>query len=203
MISLESIESYFSDTSLPEAGDEPIFPSPEPVPEEQRLRVQRDIKPAAVLVPIVDRREPTVLLTQRAQHLRNHAGQVSFPGGRIEAAETPEQAALRETHEEVGLLESHIKILGYMPKYVTGTGFSVYPIVARVQPGFELKIDHFEVEEAFEVPLSHALDQKQYAVTHRQFGTTRLSFYETFYDNYRIWGATAAMLVGLSKMLIK
>ena len=116
--------------------------------------------PAAVLFPIVQRPQGhTVLLTQRTDHLRDHAGQVSFPGGRVDAVDvSPQATALRETQEEIGLSPSHIEIFGYLPQYYTGTGFVVTPVVGLLTPPFELQPDPFEVAEIFEVPLSFLLD---------------------------------------------
>ena len=118
-------------------------------------------RPAAVLVPLVERPALSVLLTQRATQLRNHAGQIAFPGGRIEAGDgSPQAAALREAHEEIGLARDFIQVVGYLPDHVVMTGFRVTPVVAFVRPGFELLIDSEEVEDTFEVPLDFVLDRK-------------------------------------------
>ncbi|WP_291847963.1 CoA pyrophosphatase, partial [Accumulibacter sp.] len=116
--------------------------------------------PAAVLFPIVRRDgEPTVLLTQRTAHLKDHPGQISFPGGRREPTDpSPVHTALREAAEEIGLAATHIEIAGYLPEYLTSTGFRVTPVVAMVTPPFQLELDTFEVAEAFEVPLAFLLD---------------------------------------------
>ena len=160
-------------------------------------------KPAAVLVPVVNRRDGlTVLLTQRTTHLNNHAGQVSFPGGKVDANDTsPEETALRETEEEIGLARRHIHLLGSLPDYFIPTGFRVSPVVGWVEPPFELTLDAFEVAAAFEVPLSFVIDP-----AHRQMQSAMRAgrlrhFYAMPYAGYNIWGATAGMLVVLSRIL--
>lgn len=158
---------------------------------------------AAVLVPIVLHAEaPTVLLTQRTAHLRDHASQISFPGGRIEAGDhSAAHAALRETHEEIGLAERQIEVVGYLPQYLTSTGFSVTPVVAFVTPPFELRPDPFEVAEVFEVPLAFLLDPANHQ-QHELHWRGRLRQYVAMpYGNYFIWGATAGMIVSLARRL--
>jgi 8-oxo-dGTP pyrophosphatase MutT (NUDIX family) len=161
------------------------------------------LTPAAVLFPIVLRDNgQTVLLTQRTAHLRDHAGQISFPGGRVEAEdESPIHTALRETEEEIGLAREHVEILGFLPEYRTGTGFRVTPVVALVTPPFELALDPFEVAEAFEVPLSFLLDpanHKRHSLHYR--GALR-HFFAMPYGDYFIWGATAGMIRSLTERL--
>lgn len=161
------------------------------------------LTPAAVLFPIVMREEgQTVLLTQRTAHLRDHAGQISFPGGRVEADDpSPIHTALRETEEEIGLSRERIDVLGFLPEYRTGTGFRVTPVVALVRPPFELAIDPFEVAEAFEVPLAFLLDplnHKRHSLHYR--GALR-HFFAMPYGDYFIWGATAGMIRSLSERL--
>lgn len=157
------------------------------------------LTPAAVLFPIVLREpSPTVLLTQRTAHLRDHAGQISFPGGRVES-EDPSvcHAALRETEEEVGLPASCIEIVGYLPEYRTSTGFSVTPVVGFVTPPFVLRPDSFEVAEVFEVPLSFLLDPANHR-QHEILWRGRLRQYCAMpYGSYFIWGATAGMILSL------
>lgn len=160
--------------------------------------------PAAVLVPLVDRPEGlTVLLTRRTAHLDHHAGQISFPGGRIEDSDAdPIAAALRETQEEIGLDPAHIEVLGRIDGYVTITNFAVVPVVAIVHPPFELRTDPFEVDEAFEVPLAFILDPANHQ-RHFRDGPDgkRRYFYALPYGPHYIWGATAAMLVNLAEAL--
>ncbi|WP_424812913.1 NUDIX hydrolase [Roseococcus sp. YIM B11640] len=160
------------------------------------------IKPAAVLVALVLREEePGVLLTQRASHLSNHAGQVSFPGGRIELGETPEQAAVREAHEEVALDPSLPRILGRMPKYLTGTGFEITPVIASLRPGFHLAPDPSEVASAFELPLSTLLDPLAPRRERAEFRGRMREFWVWPHGEHYIWGATAAILVNLANAL--
>ena len=161
------------------------------------------LTPAAVLFPIVlHPGRPTVLLTQRTDHLRDHAGQISFPGGRIEADDDgPVHAALRETEEEIGLSPAHVEIVGYLPDYRTSTGFKVTPVVAFVTPPFELKLDPFEVAEAFEVPLAFLLDPANHQ-QHEMHWRGRLRRYHAMpYGERFIWGATAGMIMSLCQRL--
>lgn len=159
--------------------------------------------PAAVLVPLVERDDGlTVLLTQRASHLKNHAGQVSFPGGRIESSdEGPLAAALRETEEEIGLTRQHVTFVGYLEPHLVLTGYWVTPVVGFVQPGFALELDTREVESTFEVPLLHILDPANHQSRERMLGTTKVLVYDIPYGEHRIWGATAGMLVSLYRLL--
>ena len=158
---------------------------------------------AAVLVPIVDRPEGlTVLLTQRASHLRHHAGQISFPGGRIEATdEGPFQAALREAEEEIGLSRDHVRLAGYLAPQLVVSGYWVTPVVGLVAPSFALTLDSREVESTFEVPLEHVLDRNNHHPRERALGTTNVRVYEIPFGPYNIWGATAAMLMELYRVL--
>lgn len=161
------------------------------------------LTPAAVLFPIVLRQDgPTVLLTQRTAHLRDHAGQISFPGGRVEASDQSTlHTALRETEEEIGLAREHIEPIGYLPEYRTSTGFRVTPVVALVRPPFDLKIDPFEVAEVFEVPLAFLLDpvnHQRHSIHHR--GALR-QYFAMPYGDYFIWGATAGMIRSLTERL--
>ena len=159
---------------------------------------------AAVLVPIVMRPEGlTVLLTQRTAHLNDHAGQISFPGGRVETVDTDVQAtALRETEEETGLVRDFIECLGGLPRYITGSGFAINPVTALVRPGFTLAPDAFEVAEVFEVPLAFLTDPANYRFhqTHLPDGGLR-QYYSVPYNGFFIWGATAAMLLGMCQVL--
>jgi len=161
------------------------------------------LRPAAVLVPLIDRAEGmTVLLTQRTPHLSAHAGQISFPGGRIEEDDADAvAAALRETEEEIGLPRERVRIAGRLDTYITGTGFEITPIVGLVTPEFSLAIDPYEVTEAFEVPLSYILDTANHRRVERESaGRTRI-FYVLPYEGRNIWGATAGMLVNLAEVL--
>ena len=161
------------------------------------------LKPAAVLVPVVARAPaPTILLTRRAAHLKDHSGQVSFPGGRVQADDaSPEATALREAREEIGLDPGPVEVLGRMPEYLTRTGFRITPVVAIVTPPFDLRADANEVEEIFEVPLAFLLDPANRRRQSREWqGATRW-FFEIPYQDHYIWGATAGMLVNLSNQV--
>lgn len=158
---------------------------------------------AAVLVPIVDHPDGlSVLLTQRASHLKNHAGQISFPGGRIEKGDMGAlQAALRETEEEIGLSREHVTVAGYLDPHLIISGFWVTPVVAFVRPGFTLNLDRREVESAFEVPLSHIFDPSNHRARERRIGEVSVQVYDIPYRGYNIWGATAGMLHALYRLL--
>lgn len=158
---------------------------------------------AAVLIPIIDHESGlTVLLTERASHLKNHAGQISFPGGRIEPNDlNPLRAALRETEEEIGLPREHVTFVGYLEPQLVLSGYWVTPVVAFVQPGFELRLDHREVAGAFEVPLLHILDEANHRSRERTLGDISVQVYDIPYRNHNVWGATAGMLMALYKLL--
>jgi 8-oxo-dGTP pyrophosphatase MutT (NUDIX family) len=173
----------------------------EPRPEERAP--DRQLVPAAVLVPLVSRPDGlTVLLTQRTAHLSNHAGQVSFPGGRIEEHDCdPVAAALRETEEEIGLPASSVELLGWLDDYVTGTGFRIHPVVGLVEPPLTLSPDPFEVAEVFEVPLDFVLDPANHQRHVRMFEGRKRPYYAIPYEGRFIWGATAGMLINLFEVL--
>lgn len=161
------------------------------------------LRPAAVLVPIIEHASgETVLLTRRTEHLNNHAGQVSFPGGRVEEVDAgPVETALRETHEEIGLPASRVEIIGGLDVYETGTGFSVTPVVGMVEPGFTLTLDEFEVAEAFEVPLDFLLDPANHKLESGVWKGIERHYWVMPYKHYEIWGATAGMLINLYQKL--
>ncbi|MGY8664958.1 CoA pyrophosphatase [Bradyrhizobium sp. UFLA05-109] len=156
---------------------------------------EQPVRPAAVLIPVIDRPEPTVLLTQRSAHLNDHAGQIAFPGGKIDAIDaSPRDAALREAEEEVGLPRDFVEPVGYLDLYGTAFGFRILPTVARVRPGFELVINHSEVDDAFEVPLSFLMNPANHQVHSKEFrGMERFYYAMPFAERY-IWGATAGIL---------
>ncbi|MDB5970718.1 MAG: CoA pyrophosphatase [Hydrocarboniphaga sp.] len=159
------------------------------------------LRRAAVLVPVVDRPGgPTVVLTQRSEHLRNHKGQISFPGGRRDDDDVDSvDTALREAEEEIGLPRQHVEVLGYLDDYPTISLYRVTPVVGVIRELPLLRIDAAEVAEAFEVPLSLLLDPASYERKHLFFGTVKRPFYEVNYGSYRIWGATAGMLWDLCR----
>lgn len=167
------------------------------------MPTEKNLTPAAVLVPLVTRPDGlTALFTQRTEHLLHHAGQISFPGGHAEPGDgTPEETALRETEEEVGLARAHITTIGRLNQYVTRTGFSITPVVALVTPPFEVTPDADEVDEVFEVPLDFLLDPANHQRHHREFKGQIREFYAMPYEDYYIWGATAGMLMNLYEVL--
>lgn len=173
---------------------------PDWVPEitvERLVRpLSRPLMDAAVLLPIILRDDgPTLLFTQRTAHLNAHAGQISFPGGRMETHDaSPVDAALRETEEEVGLARRHIDVIGTLPEYHTGTGFRVTPVVGIVQPPFDMQADPYEVAEIFEVPLAFLMNGMHHQRRTAEFVTGNRTFYVMPYERFFIWGATAGML---------
>ena len=169
-------------------------------PEFRRPAGEVRLTPAAVLMPIINKPVPTVLLTQRTETLSRHAGQVSFPGGRVD--DTDESAlatALRETHEETGIASNFIRVAGYMEGYETGTGFAILPVVGVVKEGFTLMPNPAEVHDIFEVPLSFLLDPKNRERQSRQWQGQKREFYAFNYGSHYIWGATAAILVNFAE----
>jgi 8-oxo-dGTP pyrophosphatase MutT (NUDIX family) len=160
--------------------------------------------PAAVLIPLIEREAgPTVLLTQRATQLRNHAGQISFPGGRIEPGDAgPGAAALREAREEIGLQETLVSIAGYLPDHVLISGFRVTPVVGFVRPGLALALETTEVQETFEVPLSFVFEPANHRSRRRRFGfgEAEIELCDIPYGERNIWGATAGMLMTLYRL---
>jgi 8-oxo-dGTP pyrophosphatase MutT (NUDIX family) len=166
---------------------------------DMRDEAPKDLIAAAVLIPLVLREEGvTMLLTQRTDHLRDHAGQVSFPGGRVEAHDEGAAAtALRETEEEIGVGPSHIEVVGELDLYETRTGFRITPVVGLVEPGFILALDEFEVADVFEVPLSFVLDPANHQRRSLVWRGAERHFYLLPYGGREIWGATAGMIVNL------
>ena len=167
------------------------------------MRPDPPLIPAAVLVPLVERDEGyTVLLTERSADLSKHAGQISFPGGRIEADDgTPRRAALREAEEEIGLTANFVDVIGDLDIYEVRTGFEVFPVVGLVRTGFDLRLDHGEVADAFEVPLSFVLDPQNHHRQSRTFYGRLRHFYVLPFEDRYIWGATAGMLINLYEVL--
>ena len=164
----------------------------------QIIAREKPLRPAAVLIPVVEREMPTVLLTTRAAHLNEHAGQISFPGGKIEPTDpSPLEAALREADEEIGLKPTFVDPIGYLDVYATGFGFRIMPVLARVKPGFELTVSQDEVDDVFEVPLAFLMDPVNHKVGTKEFRGMQRSFYEMPFEQRYIWGATAGMLRAL------
>jgi 8-oxo-dGTP pyrophosphatase MutT (NUDIX family) len=186
------------------------FADPQPwtpeISEERRMREMAGTpRPAAVLMPIVMREEGlTLLFTQRTADLKDHAGQISFPGGRTELSDvSPVDTALRETEEEIGLARSYVEVIGSLPEYFTGTGYRVTPIVGLIRPPFDVVPDPREVAEIFEVPLAFLMDgmnhQRRTIEISKEVG--RRTFYTMPYERFFIWGATAGMLRNLFHFL--
>lgn len=185
---------------------------PEMPGDGRRFDLSRVPSPAAVLVPLVQRPQGlSVLLTRRTDHLRDHAGQISFPGGRSEPHDAgPAETALRETEEEVGLARRHVELVGELPVYTTVTSYTVTPVVGLVTPPFELALDEFEVAEAFEVPLSFLMTPAHHRRHVFTFEGGQRQFFSMPWHGpgadgqsreYFIWGATAAMLRNLYRFL--
>ena len=186
-------------------------PSWEPEFQLERRLVERHPAHASVLIPLVVRDEPTVLLTRRTDHLTDHPGQISFPGGRAEPEDADVVAtALREAHEEIGIVPSEVEVLGTLPIYTTVTAFIVTPVVGLLQPGFTVLPDPFEVAEVFEVPLAFIMNPAHHQRHVVEFAGVRREFLSIPWQGaddagrpqrYFIWGATAAMLRNLYRFL--
>jgi len=181
---------------------------PPPAPEQNDLHVialreGARVTEAAVLVPLVNHDGAvTVMFTQRTAHLNDHAGQICFPGGRVESGDSGrEDTALRETEEEVGLQRARVSLLGRLPDYEIPSGFRITPVVGWVEPPFTLKPDAFEVEEVFEAPLEYFLDPANYQRRQYHFRGRHRHYMAIPYEGRYIWGATAGMLYSLCRML--
>jgi len=179
-------------------------PGSERWPAEMRESLTASLKPAGVLIPIIQSQatDLAVLLTKRSSALKHHAGQIAFPGGRMEDHDADITAtALRETHEEVGIAPEDVAIAGFLPPMPTVTGYAVTPVVGIVDEGIELTLDPSEVEMAFEVPLAFLLDERNERAAERDFNGHKVPIVEFRYRGYRIWGATAHMLLVLREKL--
>lgn len=174
-------------------------------PAAMREQLAQTLTPAGVLIPVIDRPAClSVLLTQRSTELRHHAGQVSFPGGRMEEGDTDILAtALRETYEEVGISPDEVSVLGYLQPMPTITGYAVTPVIGLLAEPSDLVIDTSEVEFVFEVPLHFLLDRRNQRIAESEFRGEKIPVSEFVYDGQRIWGATAHILIQLRKYLIK
>ena len=205
-ISAAQIRRTFSGTRLPLDPTRPVMPrESERWPEKFLERASQGLTAAGVLVPLIDRQAgPSVLLTQRSTQLRIHAGQVSFPGGRMEESDSDIVAtALREAHEEVGIHPRSVEVAGYLDPSPTVTGYAVTPVIGLVERSVSIVIDPVEVEAAFEVPLDFFLDESNQGHSTREFEGVTLNIVEFNYAGHRIWGATATMLLQLRKRLIE
>lgn len=172
-------------------------------PGHPRLKLAKALRDAAVLIPVVDHgHEATVLLTRRAEKLRNHSGQVAFPGGTVDPTDaSPEAAALRETFEEIGLDRDYIEIIGRLPDYVSGSGYRIAPVLGIVRPGFSLTLNSDEVDAVFEVPLGFLMDPANHTRDSRMWNDLEWFFYEMPYGGRRIWGVTAGIIRTLYERL--
>ncbi len=196
-------EALDAQPSTPEQDMQWLAGASAEVVSQVRASISARRVPAAVLVPLVERDTGlTVLLTQRAATLKDHAGQISFPGGRIEPQDTDAwHAALRETYEEIGLSPDLVEFAGYLPDHWVITGFLVTPVVGFVNPQYQLRIAREEVHDVFEVPLDFILDSANHKPRRRQLGELTIEVHDIPYGNRNIWGATAGMLMTLRHML--
>ena len=191
-LALDAPPALHDPNVVPDKGDHELNE------EMKALWAVRPIRPAAVLVPVVDRDEPTVLLTQRAIHLPQHPGQISFPGGKIEPTdETPLAAALREAEEEVGLDASVVDPIGYLDLYMTTQGFRIVPLLARIAPDYRLTLNASEVDEAFEVPLQFLMEPGNHQKHSRDWEGIKRYYFEIPFEHRKIWGVTAGILRNL------
>ncbi|MBN9553942.1 MAG: CoA pyrophosphatase [Alphaproteobacteria bacterium] len=194
---LAALRAVLLDAPSREIGHDDYDLHPELRPPHQSEAVG-----AAVLLPIVMRDEPSILFTQRTETLARHSGQVSFPGGRADATDlSPVETALRETREETGIDPAFVRIAGYLPRYRTGTGYDISPVVGVLSGGFTLAPNPDEVAEAFEAPLAFFLDPANRRLETRLWGGRERSFYVFTPQGRTIWGATAAILVDFAARL--
>lgn len=201
----DALRARFADTTLSEDPlDVAMPPGLHRWPHAMRERLDTELRPAGVLVPILQRTEGmSVLLTRRSTELRIHAGQTSFPGGRMEPHDPDVSAtALRETHEEVGIAPEHIDVIGYLQAMPTITGFAVTPVVGLVRDPVELSIDRSEVDYTFEIPLDYLLDERNDRLVEREWEGRRFRLREFHFDRERVWGATAYMILAFRNFVL-
>jgi 8-oxo-dGTP pyrophosphatase MutT (NUDIX family) len=194
VLTLEPPAGLTDPDALPQRGDHDADPV------VKAMAAVRPIKPAAVLIAVIDRDEPMVLLTQRTAHLPQHAGQIAFPGGKIDATDaSPLAAALREADEEVGLAANAVEPIGYLDVYMTTLGYRIVPVVARVQPPFKLTLNPGEVENAFEVPLSFMMEVANHQTHSREWQGMMRTYYAIPFGERYIWGVTAGIFRNLQQ----
>ena len=206
LLTTEGLRNRFAETRLPSNPlDVALPPGIERWPAELQERLTDDLRLASVLIPIIQRAdELTVLLTKRAADLRNHPGQIAFPGGRMETGdENLRVTALRETSEEVGIAPEQVSVIGYLDSMPTITGYAVTPVVGLVEASVELVIDPVEVEYAFEVPLEFLLDEGSVQYREREFEGRMVPMVEFHFEERLIWGITAHMIQVFRKYLLK
>ena len=204
-ITMALLRERLSDTCLPaDPTDIVMPPGSDNWPEEIRSALTESLKPAGVLIPVIERDTGlTVLLTQRSAELKHHAGQICFPGGRMEGRDADIQAtALRETHEEVGIPPDNVAVIGYLHPMPTVTGYAVTAVIGVLADPSTLTVDRTEVEFAFEVPLAFLLDKRNVHAAEREFRGHRVPIVEFQFEGHRIWGATAHMLLELRDKVI-
>ncbi|WOC16911.1 CoA pyrophosphatase [Pseudochrobactrum sp. MP213Fo] len=197
------ISGEFDSSGLPRSGDHLLNPDWSARAHAGKGDLRVKLKPAAVLVPVVDYGDhASVLLTTRNAQMRSHSGQVAFPGGKIDADDlSPEHAALREANEEIGLEARHAQTLGRLPQYMTGSGYAVTPVLAVIRRPFELHANPDEVADIFEVPLSFLMDPQEHQRESRIFAGHERFYYAIHYQNRTIWGATAGIIRSLYERL--
>lgn len=172
------------------------------VEDDPRLPENATLAPAAVLIPVTNRPRPGLILTQRTAHLRKHAGQVAFPGGRVDLTDIDEiDAALREAEEEIALPRAQVEVIGTSDRYRTFTGFDITPVLAVIPPDLPLVPHAHEVADWFEMPLEYALDPTNQVRRWIEFEGAQRPYFEIMWEDRRIWGVTAAILVNLGKRL--
>jgi len=204
-LTAEQVRNRLAGTAMPVDPCRPVLADTPPHwPASFVQRAEAGLRPAGVLVPIIERADSlSVLLTQRSAALRLHAGQVSFPGGRMEDADQDIMTtALRETHEEVGIAPDWVEIVGYLPPSPTVTGYSVTPVIGLLPGNVKVTIDPGEVEAAFEVPLEFLMDSSNEQHSMRTYEGVEMPIVEFHHAGRRVWGATAMMLIQLRKLLI-
>lgn len=162
-----------------------------------------ELRPSAVLVPLIEKKDGLhLLLTQRSEHLRHHAGQISFPGGSMDKTDDSLiHTALRETEEEVGILQTEIDVMGKLPLQPTGSGFLIQPVVGKIPTNFELNLCEDEVSSAFEAPVDFLFNPENQIHSYQEFGGKNYSIYSIPYEGWNIWGATANIIVKFSKLI--